>query len=120
VGRAILKCVGFYLLPDALCIGGYVNELALFAGAGGGLLATTHLLKWRTVCYVEWDDYCISVLKQRIADGYLHDAPIWDDVRTFDGRPWAGCVDIVTAGFPCQPFSAAGKQQGEDDEPGRR
>jgi len=41
--------------------------------------------------------------------------PIWDDVRTFDGRPWRGVVDLVTGGFPCQPFSAAGKQQGESD-----
>ena len=93
-----------------------MNELALFAGAGGGLLATTHLLKWNTVCYVEWDDYCIDVLKARIKDGYLHDAPIWDDVQTFDGHPWAGCVDIITAGFPCQPFSTAGKRNGSNDE----
>ena len=93
-----------------------MRELSLFSGAGGGLLATTHLLKWRTVCYVEWDAYCIQVLKQRIADGYLHDAPIWDDVQTFDGAPWRGCVDIVTAGFPCQPFSTAGKRNGSNDD----
>lgn len=91
-------------------------ELALFAGAGGGLLATTHLLKWRTVCYVEWNEYCVEVIKQRIKDGYLHDAPIWDNVRTFDGQPWRGCVDIITAGFPCQPFSTAGKRNGHKDE----
>lgn len=62
-------------------------ELALFAGAGGGLLATQHLLGWRTVCYVERDAYCVAVLEARIRDGLLDDAPIWDDVRTFDGRP---------------------------------
>jgi len=93
-----------------------MNELALFAGVGGGLLATKWLLGWCTVCYVEWEQYCIDVLQARIADGLLDDAPIWDDARTFDGRPWAGCVDIVTAGFPCQPFSVAGRQQADADE----
>lgn len=91
-------------------------ELALFAGSGGGLLATQHLLGWRAVCYVERDPYCQRVLQQRIADGLLHDAPLWDDIHTFDGRPWAGCVDVVTAGFPCQPYSGAGKRLGAADE----
>ena len=91
-------------------------ELALFAGAGGGLLATQWLLGWRAVCYVERDKYAVEVLKARIRDGLLNDAPIWDDVRTFDGRPWRGCVDIVSAGFPCQPWSVAGKREGERDD----
>jgi DNA (cytosine-5)-methyltransferase 1 len=90
-------------------------ELALYAGAAGGLLASKWLLGWRTVCYVEYDAFCIEVLKARIRDGLLDNAPIWDDARTFDGRPWRGCVDIVTAGFPCQPFSAAGRQLAGDD-----
>jgi DNA (cytosine-5)-methyltransferase 1 len=94
---------------------GTFTELSLFSGAGGGLLATKHLLGWRTVCYVEWDKYAIEVLKSRIRDGYLDDAPIWDDAFTFDGYPWAGLVDVVSAGFPCQPFSLAGKGLGEQD-----
>lgn len=94
---------------------GAFTELSLFSGAGGGLLATRHLLGWKTICYVEWDKYCIEVLKSRIRDGYLDDAPIWDDAFTFDGRPWAGLVDVVTAGFPCQPFSSAGKGLAELD-----
>ena len=92
-----------------------MNELALFAGAGGELLASKWLLGWRTVCYVEWEAYAVEVLKARIRDGWLDDAPIWDDAFTFDGRPWRGCVDIVTAGFPCQPFSIAGKGLAEAD-----
>jgi len=91
------------------------KELSLFSGAGGGLLGSK-LLGWRTICYVENNPYCVEVLKARIRDGYLDDAPIWDDVRTFDGYPWAGSVDIVTAGFPCQPWSNAGKQLGAADK----
>ncbi len=93
-----------------------MNELCLFAGGGGGLLATQHLLGFRTVCYVEIDGYCQRVLQARIHDGMLDDAPIWDDVRTFDGRPWRGCVDLVSAGFPCEPFSCAGKRRGKADK----
>lgn len=91
------------------------HELALFAGAGGGVLGG-NLLGWRTICYVERDPYCISVLKARIKDGHLDDAPIWDDIKSFDGRPWAGSVDIISAGFPCQPFSTAGKMRGQADD----
>lgn len=98
--------------------GRQLYEMTLFAGAGGGLLGS-RLLGWRTICYVEHDKYRVNVLKARIRDGYLNDAPIWDDVQTFDGHPWVGLVDIVTAGFPCQPFSAAGKRLGEQDERNR-
>jgi DNA (cytosine-5)-methyltransferase 1 len=92
-----------------------MNELALFAGAGGGLLGS-RLLGWRTVCAVEINPYRQAVLLARQADGFLDPFPIWDDVRTFDGRPWRGIVDVVTAGFPCQPFSVAGQRRGSDDE----
>ena len=92
-----------------------MNELALFAGAGGGILAG-HLLGWRTVAAVEIEDYPRRVLLQRQADGFLPRFPIWDDIRTFDGKPWRGKVDVVTGGFPCQDISAAGKGVGLDGE----
>ena len=76
---------------------------------------TKHLLGLNTVCYVEQNLYRVEVLKARIRDGYLDNAPIWDDVRTFDGRPWFGLVDIISAGFPCQPYSGAGDKLGADD-----
>ncbi len=95
-----------------------MNELSLFTGAGGGLLASI-LLGWRTVGAVEWNDYCCKVLHQRQKDGVLDDFPIFNiDIREFNKRiapAYKGLVDVVSAGFPCQPFSTAGKQLGEDD-----
>jgi len=91
-------------------IGG-LRELALFAGGGGGILGG-RLLGWRTVCAVEFAPYARSVLLARQRDGHLERFPIWDDVRTFDGRPWSGSVDVVSGGFPCQDISAAGKGAG--------
>jgi DNA (cytosine-5)-methyltransferase 1 len=92
-----------------------MNELALFAGAGGGILGG-HLLGWRTVCAVEWEPYPASVLCARQNDGFLSPFPVWDDVQTFDGRPWQGIVDVISGGFPCQDISAAGKGAGIDGE----
>lgn len=91
-----------------------LRELSLFTGAGGGLLGGA-LLGWRTVCCVERDPYCQRVLVQRMRDGLLHDAPIWDDCATFDGHGWRGRVDVLTAGFPCQPLSIAGQRRGSAD-----
>ena len=95
-GNAITKETG----------GNGLNELALFAGAGGGILGG-HLLGWRTVCAVEWEAYPASVLLARQNDGLLPPFPIWDDVQTFDGKPWRGIVDVVSGGFPCQDLSVA-------------
>lgn len=92
-----------------------MNELALFAGAGGGILGGL-LLGWRTVCAVEIDPYARGVLLARQRDGLLEPFPIWDDVRTFDGRPWRGRVDVVSGGFPCQDISVAGGGAGLDGE----
>jgi DNA (cytosine-5)-methyltransferase 1 len=72
------------------------------------------MLGWRTICAVEWEPYAASVLAARQNDGLLPPFPIWDDVRTFDGRPWRGCVDVVSGGFPCQDISVAGNGAGID------
>ena len=92
-----------------------LNELALFAGAGGGILGGI-LCGFRTVCAVEHDPYARDVLVARQNDGCLHPFPIWDDVCTFDGTPWRGLVDVVSGGFPCQDISVAGKGAGIDGE----
>jgi len=95
-----------------------VNVLSLCAGIGGldlGLkLACPDA---RTVGYVEWEPYAACVLAERMAEGRLDACPIYcDDLRRFDAKQWAGAVDLVAAGFPCQPFSVAGKQRGMSDE----
>jgi len=92
-----------------------MNELALFAGAGGGILGG-YLLGWKTVCAVEIGDYPRRVLLARQRDGILPAFPIWDDITTFDGKPWKGRVDLITGGFPCQDISAAGKGAGIEGE----
>ena len=96
-----------------------MNELSLFTGSGGGVLATSHLLNWRAVGYVEFNPYCQQVLAQRIKDGVLDNAPIFGDIRSFINEGYAdayqGMVTVVSAGFPCQPFSVAGRQKAEDD-----
>lgn len=92
-----------------------MNELALFAGAGLGILGGK-LLGWRTVCAVEFNRYAAAVLLARQNDGTFPPFPIWDDVRTFDGKPWRGIVDVVSGGFPCQDISVAGKGDGLDGE----
>jgi len=90
-----------------------MNELALFAGVGGGILGG-QLLGWRTVCAVEVDPFARGILLRRQRDGALPVFPVWDDVRTFDGLPWRGRVAVVSGGFPCQDISAAGKGAGID------
>ena len=91
-----------------------MREMHLFAGAGGGILGGM-LLGHVPVCAVEIDKYCRRVLQARQDDGSLPPFPIYEDVKTFDGQPWRGLVDVVAGGFPCQPFSVAGKQLGTAD-----
>lgn len=91
-----------------------MRELHLFAGAGGGILGCI-LLGHVPVCAVEIDPYCRKVLAARQADGCLPGFPILEDVRAFDGTAWRGKVDVVCGGFPCQPWSTAGKRLGTED-----
>ena len=90
-----------------------MNELALFAGAGGGILGGV-LCGFRCICAVEIDPYCRAVLAARQNDGSLPPFPIWDDVCTFRGDEWRGRVDVVSGGFPCQDISIAGRGAGID------
>ncbi|WP_406646946.1 DNA cytosine methyltransferase [Aliisedimentitalea scapharcae] len=93
------------------------NGLSLCAG-GGGLDMGLMLAEpgFHTRCFVEWEEHPRKTLIAAQRAGYLAPAPIWDDVTTFDARPFAGAFDTLLAGYPCQPFSAAGQRKGEDDE----
>jgi len=90
--------------------------LSLCSGAGGIDLGLTIAIPgYRTVGHVERETFAAATLVARMEDATLDYAPVWDDVASFDGRPWRGAVDIVTAGYPCQPFSVAGKRLGTED-----
>lgn len=111
---------------DALTQIEHLYNVALFAGAGGGELASQWLKLWTTICYVEYEPSAVEMLKARIADGALDDAPIWGDVRSFtkrnnQTRRFIRSLRqirhrlVITAGFPCQPFSTAGLGLREND-----
>lgn len=99
-------------------MGQVINGLALCAGAAGLELGVAAALgeHYRAIAYVERAAEAACLLADHMAASLLAPAPIWDDVKTFDGKPWRGVVDIVTAGFPCQPFSVAGLRRGHEDE----
>lgn len=93
-----------------------IRGLSLCAGVGGLDLGVAIAdPRFRTVCYVEREVFAASVLVARMGDAALCDAPVWDDLTAFDGHAWRGAVDIVLAGYPCQPFSSAGDRLGEAD-----
>jgi DNA (cytosine-5)-methyltransferase 1 len=64
---------------------------------------------------VEGEAYAASILVKKMEEGSLDKAPIWSDLKTFDPEPFADIVDCVLAGYPCQPFSQAGKGLGDKD-----
>ncbi|SNY91412.1 DNA (cytosine-5)-methyltransferase 1 [Cohaesibacter sp. ES.047] len=92
------------------------NGLSLCSGFGG-LELGLHVAQpeYRTVCYVEQEAFAAATLVARMEDQALDHAPVWSNVKSFDGRPWRGKVHILTAGYPCQPFSASGLQKGKKD-----
>ena len=92
------------------------NHLSFCAGYGGIDLALKSVVPTcRTIAYVEIEAFAIANLVAKMEAGELDQAPIWTDVKTFPAEKFHGLVDIVSGGYPCQPFSAAGKRLGTDD-----
>ncbi len=91
--------------------------LSLCSGSLGiekGISAITPNI--RTVAYVEIEAFIIHNLACSMEKGFLDPAPIWTDLKTFDGEPFRGKIHGITGGYPCQPFSKAGRGKGTDDE----
>lgn len=90
--------------------------VSICAGIGGiDLGLRLAIPEARTILYVEREITSAEKLVARFEDGTLDAAPVWSDLRSFSGKPWRGRVDILTAGYPCQPFSCAGKRLAEKD-----
>lgn len=93
-----------------------LRGISLCAGYGG-LDLGLHIAepRYRTVAFVERESHAAAALVARMADKALGQAAVWDDLRTFDGRAWRHRVHLLSAGYPCQPFSLAGKRGGAED-----
>ena len=87
-----------------------MKHLGLFEGIGGFSLAA-RWMGWKTVAWCEWDEFCQTVLKHHFPESQQH-----GDITTTDFTRYAGQIDILTGGFPCQPYSSAGKRLGTEDD----
>lgn len=93
-----------------------VTHVSLCAGYGGIDLGLKRAISnLRTIAFSEIEAFACANLVAKMEAGCLDAAPIWTDVKTFPWEEFRGKVDILSGGYPCQPFSAAGKRLGKDD-----
>lgn len=95
----------------------HLDMLSICTGGGGLDLGIGLAVPGaRSVCMVEREAFSVAHLVSAQRQGLIHPAPVWSDVRSFNGRRWRGCVDGLIGGIPCQPHSLAGRKQGSLDE----
>ena len=87
-----------------------MKHASLFSGIGGFDLAAQRM-EWENIFQVEKDEFCQKVLTKN----FPH-VKRYGDIKQFDGTPYRGSIDIITGGFPCQPYSSAGKRKGNKDD----
>jgi len=86
-----------------------MNHASLFSGIGGFDLAADWM-GWNNIFQVEIDEYCNKILSRHFPKVERH-----GDIKTFDGKYYRGSVDVISGGFPCQPYSLAGKRKKDED-----
>jgi len=77
----------------------------------GGFDLAAQWMGWKNIFQVEKDEFCNKVLEKN----FPH-VTRYGDIKEFDGTKYRGAIDILTGGFPCQPYSTAGKRKGKEDE----
>ena len=87
-----------------------MKHIGLFEGIGGFSLAA-RWAGWETIAWCEWNEFGQRVLRHHFPEAIGH-----GDITKTDFTPYADTIDILTGGFPCQPYSLAGKRKGKDDE----
>lgn len=97
-------CGNTHVMPSCLTHG------SLFSGIGGFDLAA-HWMGWNNIFQVEKDEWCRKVLAKNFPN-----TKRFEDIKEFNAKEYYGTVDVISGGFPCQPFSVAGQRKGKDDD----
>lgn len=89
---------------------GKIKHISLFNGIGGFQLAA-HWAGWENIAHCEIDEWCNKVVAQ-----HFPESKCYTDIKQFNAKEYANRIDVISGGFPCQPFSLAGKQRGKEDD----